>query len=525
MLARYAKFPHVGIQRKFIQPRTRRVSAVVSGTLPPLVLPGDNIDQFQVSEKGKESARIGLEPRSKSYYANHSECELLPTDLGEDFFKVLDDDIQIGMTQCFANSHDPDEKKFIQTKTSALTDIYKAIQNFEICDNLPKEWMTKIVNVLAANMYRGIPDLKCFRNFDTTITLSDPLYIHTDVVFQIYMIIVTRKAWADVIPPHFHKKIIYAGNSADIREREKVVLALVQTYLNFEKYRKEIINDVCNAIYDYVCGDGSPLVVIPCLGFIARIFNPINTATQPEFQKLIIDKVLPLLSSCHLSWYSKYIRRIFGILLQVNASNAVIILNYILHHWPHTSQNKQPLMIDLLGDVLEYLNHAEFKYYAKRIFKIYAKCAVSESNVVAEESFKIWQNKKIINLIKRNTNVIFEIMFDSIRRAMKSHWAPTTQEAAKTVMNTMNGLDQGAFEMASYSKHLDEAKMQTKQASWAYIIDSVSNHPAMGKNIDQIYEEVTKLYPVKQKIMIDATPLATIPKLSFSSNRRHSFFY
>ncbi|OHT11284.1 hypothetical protein TRFO_19396 [Tritrichomonas foetus] len=530
MLGRYGKQVHLSmLSARFLKPPIAacKIRAVNSRKLPPI----DNCNAFESAEELKRifddqslPPNISLIHRSKSF--GYDDIPF-PSELNEDFIKIFQYKCDICLSAIEVKTNNLSNNEFFQAKTKALNDIYQILQNTEISEQFQVQHVDKLFAIVTANITRALKlDSNSYQNFDDQIMTPDPFFMHLNIVYQIYMLIIENRSWQKFYPPKFYRKVIFCSNSPDSRERDLVVQSLVHSYINLVNIRSDIMKDAFKTIYDYVCGYASPFCVNPMLNFLSRIFNASNKFPI-ECQTLCIENIIPLLQTYHLSWFIKSLRRVFTQMLQANNSISSIILKNLIVHWPICSQNKQPIFLSLIKDVLEVISEAEFNVYSNALFRIYRDCAMSLSSKVAEESFKVWQNKKFIALVKKSNIDLIESTFVPIKTTSKSHWCITTQDAAKNVVNVMNSIDQNACEIASYDTQNQSISLHKTHSSWIMIANTAASFYEV--DLANLVNKIDKAFPIKKTVMFEQPlkiQMNSLPSLKPKSRlRRHSLFY
>jgi hypothetical protein len=189
--------------------------------------------------------------------------------------------------------------------------------------------------------------------------------------------------------------------------------------------------------------DADPYLVSPVLVFYANRFK--DPKVDPEFRTVLVkEAILPLISSQHLLSFTDKIR---DVILALKSQSALMhFIKDVIARWPEGCPAKQVEYITFINSLAENVGEKEFPHIMKVLFGLYAKLGVSQFAKVAEASFKIWSNVKLLPRILDHTKTVFLILHPSLIKTMNEHWRQITQTQALSALKAMQELDPVVFD-------------------------------------------------------------------------------
>ena len=366
-----------------------------------------------------------------------------------------------------------------KAKTAVLKDLISLMNKKESLEKLNQNLISLLFsNVFAANIFRQLPSIP-----EKNLVYDDePLYQevnwpHLQLVYT--LLLQFQNLWPN--NPNFNVEfetgMLEASHSCDPNEREMIYQFFVVYSNTFSSRIPFIFSKYAKYCAAYTSGFCYPFVVTPALKYILLIMK--LTPKIPEKNIFYFTQsVLPLIKAPHFFTLEPLIFPLFDTVLGKVPDYAESFLKYIMMHWPESKPSKQLFYIELIVVVLEKLSLNDFSKVCKSVFAFLSNCYNSKYHKVAELSFKIWSNVKLIPLILDNTRVIFPVIINPLLKSMKEHWNQKTRSAALNAYKQIHDIDPFVFDeisvkLAKKSKTKEEANNDV-QKNWSAIARSAA---------------------------------------------------
>jgi hypothetical protein len=401
----------------------------------------------------------------------------LSADVNPTSFSLLGQAIEICTT--IPQWADPDcDKDAKGKKLKILQDIKTVFQNAPFVQGIPDPIVDKFFLFLDANIFRSIPPTPPkYLVGDYEPFIIDVAWSHLSVIYEILNLFFAARPADPRITLQFDRKLLRMFSVPDLNERTQLADFMVKYCAQYPDREKGVWSQMAYILNRYRQRDSDPYTVTPVLQFYASRFK--EPKCDHEFRKVIFEgTIIPLISTQHLLSFTAKLKEV---VLSMCGRTMAILTQFIkaaILRWPEGCPAKQVEFIVWLNDLTENVSEKEFPHIMKPLFELYARLTVSPFAKVAETSFKIWSNVKILPRIMDNTKVIFSILHPAIIRTMTEHWRPLTQTQALTTLKAMQELDPFMFEqlkMAPQKKkkgapppQVDES-LGVKSSNWSTI--------------------------------------------------------
>jgi hypothetical protein len=263
----------------------------------------------------------------------------------------------------------------------------------------------------------------------------------------------------------------------DAGEREKVT-AFFLKYVGAHPDRESGIWSAMETILcDYHQHNCDPFAVSPVLTFFLARFKESAETLRQRRREVYENAIVRLISTRHIVSFSARIANVAELFMAEDPTHAKQFLAKLINAFPIGCVSKQVHFVHWIVTTAEHVTPREFKHMSEQIFGLFAKLAIGNSSKVAEASFKIWSNVKIIPMIIDAAKRIFPVIHPAIAEAMNRHWKAGTQQHAFNAIKAMQDLEPFVFEQLKLtSKKKQKGKQQQTseeavrvQKTWASI--------------------------------------------------------
>lgn len=353
-------------------------------------------------------------------------------------------------------------KKF---KTSALKDFQRVLSDSLIVGVLTNKARTALYDMLSTNLLRPIPPVpKKYLVWDEEPLIIDVNWTHLQLVYPIIISMLTNDS-KNVIHHKFRRIMVSLLNSADPNEREQIIAYLTSYIDKYPDKESTLLIEMSYLLIQYKDNSVSPFSVSPILKFYKTRVSLMSQITQ-EFMWIYNNACLPLITTQHVATIYQPLMDLIEVMSAKDDTIVKQALKVALSHWPETKASKQICYLNLLSFLIENVNQTDFSDMCASIFRLYAKCALTQHAKVVDTSFKIWQSVKVIQMIMDNTKVIYPIVYPVYSKVMKEHWRNFTQDGALSILKQMHDLDPFVFdEVANSYKRLNQQSFSADEES------------------------------------------------------------
>ena len=167
--------------------------------------------------------------------------------------------------------------------------------------------------------------------------------------------------------------------------------------------------------------------------FLKRCLLPLHTVTNT------LTTFFPQLAYCVVQFAEK------------DASLGVLIVTYLLQHWP---KHNSLLQVLFLGEVEECMDHMDAQHLLQikqPLFKKLAECIRSSHFQVAERALMLWSHELVAQSSPDMRTM--GVMVQALTEAQRQHWNKNVQAMALAALSTMSEMDPVMYASACQKLH------------------------------------------------------------------------
>ena len=374
------------------------------------------------------------------------DLEPLPVTVSPATLDLIEKKLELCSTLCDFTDPDVDKDAKV-TKANALKELANIFCSPMNIRDLNAAVMDKFFDMIMTNVLRGRPEIpRIYLFWNDEPMMTDNAWPHLSLVYRLL------NGYRDIQPKdprfsdwEFMRKFTPLFAAADMKERDEVLRLFLNCVTVCPSYEKELLKELAFLLVEYREGRADPFCVSPVLRYVLEKVK-VNGANVEVYNSFVTKFILPLVACQHLMSFYGLITQIFDALMEIKEDLAPVYLRHVLKCWPESKPSKQVLYINLINFLVERLDPSVFEEETKPVFHLYARCAMSCHAKVADASFQIWQNVKIIPMIIDSSKAIFPIVFNILHRTMKEHWSTRVQNAALNCLKNLHELDPFMFD-------------------------------------------------------------------------------
>jgi hypothetical protein len=298
--------------------------------------------------------------------------------------------------------------------------------------------------MLEINLFRAIPPTPpkfLFGDYEPFVV--DIAWAHLALIYDLLLAFFTAKPKDPHFTLTFERNLLNLFNAPDPTERTVLADFFSKYCEQWPDREKNLWAAMGFMLKQYRQKDVDPYLVTPVLVFYANRFK--EPKALADFRAVLLkEAITPLISSQHLLSFTDRIKDV--VLAFKGQSTLLNFIKDVIARWPEGCPGKQVGYLTFINSLAENVGEKEFPHIMKLLFGLYAQLGVSQFAKVAEASFKVWSNVKILPRILDHTKTIFLILHPSLIKTMNEHWRQITQTQALSALKAMQELDPVVFD-------------------------------------------------------------------------------
>jgi hypothetical protein len=357
---------------------------------------------------------------------------------------------------------DPDcDRDAKAKKAKLLQDVKGLFQNQAYILAIPTQIIDPFFAMLESNIFRAIPPTPPKYLFgDCEPYILDIAWAHLSVVYELLGLFFAAKPRDAHFTLGFEHKLLQLFGVPDATERQVLATFFIKYLEEHQDREKALLTAMAFMLKRYRQRDIDPYVVVPVLTVYAARFK--EPGFDAEFRTVLFDEaIIPLMSSQHMLSFTSKLTEVA--LAVKNQSFLVRFTKTAIERWPEGCPAKQVEYLTWINSLAENIGEKEFPQIIKPLFGLHAKTELSHFAKVAETSFKVWSNVKLLPRILDHTKAVFMILHPSTIRTMNEHWRSLTQSQALTALKAMQELDPVVFDHLKLAPSKAKAKKAAPQ--------------------------------------------------------------
>ncbi|KAE8676072.1 Serine/threonine protein phosphatase 2A 57 kDa regulatory subunit B' iota isoform [Hibiscus syriacus] len=261
----------------------------------------------------------------------------------------------------------------------------------------------------------------------------------------------------------FILRLLDLFESEDPRERDCLKTILHGIYGKFTVHRPFVRKAVSNIIYSFVYETKRHNGIAELLGNFGSIISGFALPMKEEHKMFLHRALIPLHKPKSMGAYHQQLTYCVVQFVDKDPKLANTMITGLLKYWPVTNSQKELIFISELEEILEMTSMADFQKVLIPLFQRIACCLNSFHYQVAERAHMLWNNERILNLIRHNRQVIFPLIFPILERNSLNNWNQTVLNLTKNTRKTLAEMDEEL--MLACERKLEEEKSQSKEAA------------------------------------------------------------
>ncbi|KAI4366909.1 hypothetical protein MLD38_022711 [Melastoma candidum] len=344
-----------------------------------------------------------------------------------------------------------------------------------------EDMVRESVTMVSVNLFRTLTtpshENRIVESFDLEDEepSMDPAWPHLQLLYEFIMRFVASPAM-DVklakkyIGQPFIARLLDLFESEDPRERECLKTTTHRIYGKLMVHRPYIRKSINNTFYRFIFETEKHNGIAELLEILGSVINGFALPIKEEHKAFLVRVLIPLHKPKSLLNYHQQLSYCVTQFVDKDCKLAETIIRGLLKYWPVTNSMKEVMFIGELEEVLEATQSAEFQRCMEPLFRQIGASISSPHFQVAERALFLWNNDRIVELIKQNRGIILPIVFPALEKNTKSHWNQVVQSLTQNVRKIFWDVDRALFEECSAK--FKEAESQTEtvksrnEAAW-----------------------------------------------------------
>ncbi|KAE8678770.1 Serine/threonine protein phosphatase 2A 59 kDa regulatory subunit B' zeta isoform [Hibiscus syriacus] len=265
----------------------------------------------------------------------------------------------------------------------------------------------------------------------------------------------------------FILRLLDLFESEDPRERDCLKTILHGIYGKFTVHRPFIRKAVSNIIYSFLYETERHSGIGELLEIFGSIISGFALPLKEEHKMFLCRALIPLHKPKSVGAYHQQLTYCVVQFVDKDPKLANSVITGLLKYWPVTNSQKELMFISELEEILEMTSMADFQKIMVPLFLRIACCLNSFHYQVAERAHMLWNNERVLNLIRHNRQVIFPLVFPALERNSRNHWNQTVLNLTKNTRKTLFEMDEELVaacerKLEEENSHLNEATEKRK---------------------------------------------------------------
>jgi serine/threonine-protein phosphatase 2A regulatory subunit B' len=319
-----------------------------------------------------------------------------------------------------------------------------------------------LCKMCSSNLFRDFPP-KYALSFargenDDDEPLFDPSWSHLQLVYDVLLQFLSYnsldvKVAKKFVDHSFISRLLNLFESEDPRERECLKSVLHRVYGKFMVHRPFIRMSVSNIIYRFVFETERHSGIAELLEIFGSVISGFALPLKKEHKIFLFRVLIPLHKPKSVGFYHQQLTYCIVQFVEKEPKLTISVIKGLLKYWPVTSSQKQLMFLSELEELLEIITKEEFEIIMVPLFRRIGFCLNSFHFQVAERAHLLWNNERILELVRHNRHVIMPLVFSSLERNTQTHWHRAVLNLTQNVRNMFKEMDadlvlacQGKFE-------------------------------------------------------------------------------
>ena len=391
-----------------------------------------------------------------------------------------------------------------KAKTNILKELLFYFKTKENIMKLSQECINSLfTDVFEKNIFRSLPPVpEKFLIYGDEPMYTEVSWPHLQHVYNLLFQYQNFFPNDERFNRKFEKDMLKMCHSSDMSERVMIYQFLMKYSEANPKRIPSITRTFCRYCNLYYNKCAYPFVLTPALNYFLFALKSTPTLSR-TYLNFFTQFILPLIQCNHFITLHPLIVPIIEFILQRKIDYSEFLLKYIIQHFPLSLPSKQVFYVQLVLIVLQTMPLKEFSKICPIAFKFFAQCYLSNNHKLAEFSYRIWSNVKIITLSIDNTRLIYPFLIEPLTTATKMHWSSTTRTAAYQAYKQMHDLDPFVFEdiakrLTIKVKNQEASQENFQLKNWLLIARTAAYHTKYSFDLAATLNNIQKEFTPKK---------------------------
>ena len=353
------------------------------------------------------------------------------------------------------NFHNPLQVEVRQAKQDMLNDILNAVTSPKTLALLGETEYREFYHFIQKNIVRTVPP--CPPLWISPICTDFALdrveeagWAHMSLVYDIFVTFVSNRKFNETF---CHTEIlglihglIPMFQSADAREREKLMKVFISVYRQFPHFRRDVRRTVALMLNGFVQMLGPPVGCYECLMALLPVVQGLKVPLRAGNASFFYDVLLPLHRVPQLNTFHPALLQLMCEFLLKDPKMAKDVFRFLFKHWPYTSPTKKVLFLaetEILSEIVPQDTAVEC---VKMITKLICLAVADPGFQVAEKALVMWESDSFMKLITANSKIVFPKILPEIFKTATGHWCADVKTLALNAMRVLKGCDVETFD-------------------------------------------------------------------------------
>ncbi|KAK8545211.1 hypothetical protein V6N13_066503 [Hibiscus sabdariffa] len=370
-----------------------------------------------------------------------------------------------------SNSSDPDKTTAEQDlKRQTLVELVDFVSSGSAKFN--ESAIAALCKMCAINLFRVFPP-KYRSNtaggeVDDEEPMFDPCWSNLQLVYDLLLRFIGYssldvKVAKKYVDHSFILRLLDLFESEDPRERDCLKTILHGIYGKFTVHRPFVRKAVSNIIYTFVYETERHNGIAELLEIFGSIISGFALPLKEEHKMFLCQALIPLHKPKSVGAYHQQLTYCVVQFVDKDPKLANSVITGLLKYWPVTNSQKELMFISELEEILEMTSMADFQKIMVPLFRRIACCLNNFHYQVAERAHMLWNNERILNLIRHHRQVIFPLIFPALERNSQNHWNQTVLNLTKNTRKVLFEMDEELT--LACERKLEEENSQLNEAA------------------------------------------------------------
>lgn len=242
---------------------------------------------------------------------------------------------------------------------------------------------------------------------------------------------------------NFTKKLFPVFASDDPRERYALTLLAHKIYSKFMGLRIDMRNQINNCLMEFVHESQQHSGITELLELYGSIINGFTLPLREDHITSLKRTLLPLLKVDNYD-LTLFFPELSYCILQFLEKEPTLyeeITFRVIQYWPHMCSSKQMMFIDLLEEIIDVADPADFEKICQPVVTKIAICIANAQWQVSQRALNFWSNEYSLTLLEAYSDIIFPIILPSMIRVCENHWYSDMRWLAIETLKTLSVMD------------------------------------------------------------------------------------